>query len=108
RIEDRGVDAGNSNRHFKAKARIGTELDIVERAVQGRGKQGARRLDRHAVADAIRTSGPSGVDQPAGHAVTGDQITQQVAIGSRVAWHERCAEAGGEGGFRLRYALFGA
>src|SRR5690606_7943463 len=74
RIEDRGVDAGDSNRHFKAKARIGTELDIVERAVQGRGKQGARRLDRHAVADAIRTSGPSGVDQPAGHAVTGDQI----------------------------------
>ena len=62
-------------------------------------KQRARRLDRHAAADAVFAAGPAGIDQPAIDLVLVDVVAQQIGIDRRVARQERRAEAGRE--FRL-------
>ena len=49
-------------------------------AVERRGQQRARHLDRHAPAGAVLAAGPAGVDQPAIDIVLGDQLAQQVAV----------------------------
>ena len=93
-------DAGQRGRHGEAKILVGAEIGVAQRAVQRRGEQRPRHLDRHAAAGAVFAAGPAGVDQPAIDTVLGDQITQQIAIDRRVARQEWRAEAGRE--FRLR------
>ncbi|QTK80153.1 hypothetical protein AT6N2_C2567 [Agrobacterium tumefaciens] len=108
RIEDRAVDTVKRLRNGEAKIRIGAELGILQVAGKSSRQKRARRLDGHTLADAISAAGPAGVDEPAIHAVLADQLTQQVAVFRRVARHEGCAKACGEGGFRLGHALFRA
>src|SRR5918993_1056877 len=53
RVEDRGVDAGDADRHFEAEVRVLAELDILEASVERGVEKGARGLDRHALSDAV-------------------------------------------------------
>ena len=93
------LDAGQRGRHREAEIFVGAEIGVAQRAVQRRGEQRARHLDRHAAAGAVFAAGPAGVDQPAIDIVFGDQVAQQVAVHGRIARQERRAETGGE--FRL-------
>ena len=108
RIEDRSCRRPDRDRHFEAEVRILAELDILEAAVERGVEQRARRLDRHALADAIFAAGPAGVDQPAIDAALGDPLLEQIAVDRRMARHERRAEAGREGRFGLGHADLGA
>ena len=62
-----------------AKPKYGSvrKLDVLQRAVERAGDQRARRLDRHAPADAIDAAGPAAVDQPAIDFVLGNVFAQQ-------------------------------
>ena len=91
-----------------AEERVGAELSTVERAVEGGRKQRARRLDRHALAGAIGAASPAGVDQPARHAMLGDQALEELAIFRGMARQEGRAEAGGKFRRRLGNAALGA
>ena len=108
RVEQLVVHAGDGDRYFEAEIRIDTHLGAQQAAVQRRVEQGAGFLDRHAMADTIDAASPACVDQPAIHIMLVDQGTEQIAVLAGVARHEGRTEAGGEGGFRLGHALFGA
>ncbi len=93
------LDARHRGRHRETEIRIGTEIGVLQRAVERGGEQRARRLDRHAAADAVDAASPTGVHQPDIDIVLGDIFLQQVGIDRRMTRQERRAEAGRE--FRL-------
>ena len=90
------LDARQRGRHRKAEIFVGAEVGIAKRAVQRRGEQCARHLDRHAAAGAVFAAGPPGIDQPAVDIVFRNQLAQQIAVNGGVARQERRAEAGRE------------
>ena len=71
-----GSDARQRGRHREAEIFVGAEFGVAQRAVQRRGQQRPRHLDRHAAAGAVFAAGPAGVDQPAIDIVLGDQVAQ--------------------------------
>ena len=99
---------GTATGTSKPKFGIVAELDILQAAVERCIQERAGFLDRHALADAVLAAGPAGVDQPAVDIALGDALLEQVAVDRRMARHERRAEAGREGGFRLGHSDFGA
>ncbi len=102
------LDARHRRRHRETEIRIGAEVGVLERAVERGGEQRARRLDRHAMADAVFAAGPAGVDEPAIDVVLGDVFLQQVGINRRMARQERRAEAGRELRHNADETLLGA
>ena len=65
RVEQRRVDAGAGLRHAQAEHRMDRHRRLLQAAVERRVQQGARGLDRHALAGAVGAAGPAGVEQPA-------------------------------------------
>src|SRR5512147_3195099 len=57
RIEQLAVDPRHFDRHVEPEVRILAELGVLQRTVEGGVEQGARFLDRHALADAIFAAG---------------------------------------------------
>src|SRR3546814_3962850 len=87
---------------------VGAEFGVLEAAVERGVEEGAGRLDRHALADAVFAARPAGVDQPAIDVASGDPLLEEVAVDRRMALPEARADAGRDGRFRLGHASLGA
>ena len=53
---------------------------MVQAAVQSGRQKRARLFNRHAIADAVRAAGPTGIDEPAFGIMLSDEVAQQIAI----------------------------
>src|SRR5215472_4492813 len=108
RVEDLGRHARHARGHFHVEYRIRSEPDAVELSADRRIDHRARVGELHALADAIRSAAPTGVDEPAPHVVPCDPLAEHLRVDDRFVHHERGAEAVRERRLRFGDALFGA
>src|SRR5690606_8066238 len=92
----------------KAEQRIDAHFDSVESTIQRRRQQAAGRRDVDALANAMATTGPAGVQQPGLRTTLTQTLGQHLAVNRWVQRHKWRAEAGREGRLRLGDAPFSA
>src|SRR5689334_11604778 len=83
RIEQRRLHTRHADGHAEAEDGVGAVFDVVELARKGSVKEAAGGLDRHAVAFAVRSAGPPGVDEPDGRAVPVELLAEQARVHGR-------------------------
>ena len=108
RIEHVVRHARHGVRNRKPEKRFALEGRILQAAVDCGIDHRARVGDRHPLTDAVGAPGPAGVDEPAGHAMLRDALTEQLRIHGGLVHHERRAETGRERCGRFEDALLGA
>ncbi len=101
RVHDAFGDIRAALGHLEAKDGIGEVFHLVELAIQGGVEHGARVADADALADAVGSAHPAGIEQPAVDIVAGDLAFEQVGVIGGVMHHEGTAETGAEGDLRL-------
>src|SRR5262245_52503373 len=96
RIEQPRLDAGHRQRHLEPEEVVDPVPDARELPRERSLQKGARRRDGHPLADAERTAGPAGVDEPDSRAVAVELLAEHVRVDARGLREERRAEAGRE------------
>ena len=81
------------NRNVHAEDRIGRGLDLRQRAVEYRANHGPRVTDLHSLPDAVWSTAPACINQPARSVVLAHLLTQQIGVNARMQDHERRAKA---------------
>lgn len=71
-VEDFFRNIGTGFGNLESENRVGFQLYFFQAAVQNGVDHGAGMRDRHPVADAVRSTRPAGIDQPAVDLVLGD------------------------------------
>lgn len=97
RVEQHGINAWNGLRHVQVDDVQVLGFGTDQRAALDRSDHGTGGRDAEALANAVATAGPAGVDQVDLRVEALDTLDQQLGVFASRAREERGAEAGGEG-----------
>src|SRR5215216_4197990 len=84
------------NRNAYTKNRIGRGLSLRQFAAEDRANHGPRVTDLHSFPDAVWSTTPACINQPARSVVLAHLLAQQIRVNAGMQHHERGAKASGK------------